>query len=106
MSKVNLFIDDERFPPDDGKSWKIVRSSEEAICFFGNNGLPDHISFDHDLGGDDTSMIIIKWITGCILDTGYDEIPFSYTVHSQNPVGARNITGALTSLSNFLENKR
>lgn len=47
-----MFIDDERFPVTD--DWTIVRSSQEAIDCVLNNGFPQKISFDHDLGGDDT----------------------------------------------------
>lgn len=90
-----LFIDDERFPPE-GKDFAIVRSSAEAIEFVKINGCPSFISFDHDLGGDDTSMKFIWWLIDSHLD-GNVAIPenFSFYVHSQNPIGARNITELL-----------
>ncbi len=46
----NLFLDDERFPPNDGKDWVIVRSVQEAVDYVEVNGLPSFISFDNDLG--------------------------------------------------------
>jgi hypothetical protein len=85
-----LFIDDERFPVDD--SWVIVRTSEEAIQHVKENGMPIYISFDHDLGGDDTSVKFIWWMIDLFLD-GNIEISkdFDFYVHSQNPIGAENI---------------
>jgi hypothetical protein len=87
----HLFIDDERFPPDDGKNWNIVRTSDEAIGCVIMCGVPEFVSYDHDLGGDDTSMKFIWWMIDAYLDGKIDGFPVNYTVHSQNPVGARNI---------------
>jgi len=94
-----LFIDDERFPPGDGKGWDIVRSSAQAIQYVSKNGMPDIISFDHDLGGDDTAVIFINWLTEQLID-GNVTIPpyFSFEVHSQNPIGANNIRGKMNQL--------
>lgn len=98
-----MFIDDERFPgkgvPD---SVVIVRSSEEAISFcIAVKSLPKNIMFDHDLGGNDTSMRFIRWMTDQLLE----EPPlfklrkdFEYSVHSQNPVGAKNIKSIMDLL--------
>lgn len=52
-----LFIDDERFPITDDS-----RSSTEAIKVVEQNGFPVYISFDHDLGGTDTSRIFIYYL--------------------------------------------
>ena len=91
----NLFIDDERFPPDDGREWVIVRSSQEAIFTVAERGAPSFISYDHDLGGNDTSMRFITWMIDAYLDGEIDTFPVNYTIHSQNPVGARNIAELL-----------
>lgn len=86
-----LFIDDERFPVTED-DWVIARSSEEAIDCVLTMGFPVHIAFDHDLGGDDTSMKFINWLIDYLLDTKQRLRPdFSFSVHSQNPVGAENI---------------
>lgn len=90
-----LFIDDERYPPNDGHEWIIARSSQAAIDCIVTNGIPSYISYDHDLGGDDTSMRFIVWLIDSYLDGVLTEFPNKYTVHSQNPVGARNIRGIL-----------
>lgn len=91
----NLFIDDERFPPNDGREWVIVRSSRDAIEYVQTHGIPDYISYDHDLGGDDTSMRFIMWMVDGYLDGSLESFPVNYTIHSQNPIGARNIAGLL-----------
>jgi hypothetical protein len=46
---LKLFLDDERFPPDDGSEWVIVRSAFEAMLYCMDHGCPEFISFDHDL---------------------------------------------------------
>lgn len=91
-----MFIDDERFPPNDGHNWNIVRSSDEAIGCVIMLGVPEFISYDHDLGGDDTSIRFIWWMIDAYLDGRIDTFPVNYTIHSQNPIGARNIQELLT----------
>ena len=93
-----LFIDDERFPPNDAKPWEIVRSSKEACDAVECRGMPTFISFDHDLGGDDTAMRFLHWLTDHVLDHGIDLSCTAYTVHSQNPVGRDHIIGLMENL--------
>ena len=91
-----LFIDDERFPPADGRDWVIARTSNEALEVVDRNGWPDYVSFDHDLGGDDTSMAVIHGAIDRLLVTEAP-LPFEWTVHSQNPIGRDNIAALLGS---------
>jgi hypothetical protein len=94
---MKLFLDDERFPPD-GPDWWIVRDMPEAIQYMEAHGCPLFISFDHDLGeGKHTGADLARWMVNRDLDTDGKFIPseFTYYVHSQNPVGATNITGWL-----------
>lgn len=97
-----LFIDDERFPV--GEDWVITRSSVAAtyvICTF---GIPNYISFDHDLGGEDTSVVFIKWLIEHILDNNLALPPdFEYYVHSQNPIGKKNIESLMDSFIKFVK---
>ena len=85
-----LFIDDERYPttPD----WMIARTSLDAIHFVEMWGIPNEVAFDHDLGGGDTAIVFINWLV-MYLDKKEILLPktFKYSVHSQNPVGAKNI---------------
>ncbi len=97
--KYKLFVDDERFPPDNEDPcarWIIVRNMKEAQHVIQTMGFPIFISWDHDLGADTPSgHDIAKWIVDYDLDN--DVIPegFDFYVHSQNPVGADNIEGLL-----------
>lgn len=94
-----LFIDDERFPPNDNNCWIIAKTSEEAIQKVKDYGFPAYISFDHDLGGEDTSRYFVKWLMNMVID-GKLRIPpgFGFYVHSQNPVGRDWIFNNITSL--------
>lgn len=86
-----LYLDDLRDPPDD--SWVVARSSDEAFIILNVKGLPDFMSLDHDLGGDDTTMVFLK-----NLAIIYSEGPVpDYQVHSANPVGRDNIIGFIES---------
>ncbi len=81
-----LFLDDERFPKDSG--WLIARTSDSAIQMVLLEGMPQEISFDHDLGGDDTSMAFLHWLTQALIKKQVSfPVDFVYSVHSQNPVG-------------------
>ena len=93
-----LFIDDERFPVTN--DFVIVRTSTEAKAFVEKFGCPNFISFDHDLGGDDTSMVFIKWLIERDLDDKIIPSDFDYYIHSQNPIGRQNIDGLLRSYLN------
>lgn len=96
-SRYKLFIDDERFPVTN--DWMIARSSDEAIAFVAMYGMPIEISFDHDLGGNDTSRIFIMWMVDALLD---DQITipegFTFSVHSQNPIGAEWIRSTMRGI--------
>lgn len=96
-----LWIDDIRDSPDD--SWIIVRSSNAAIRYITKEGMPNRIAFDHDLGDDDTSILIIKFIVESFLD-GSLTIPndFDYSVHSMNPIGSKNIKEYMNRFLTFV----
>jgi hypothetical protein len=108
MSK--LYLDDIRTPADD--SFLIVRSFDEAVRFVIENGVPEFISFDHDLGIDDNGNLLpsgydfAKWLVESGIN-GTIQIPddFSFNVHSQNPVGASNIRGLLENYLKFRRQK-
>lgn len=99
-----LWIDDERDPPDN--TWSVARSSCEASAYIGSPDMkpgfapdwfPEHISFDHDLGGSDTVMLFLKWF-----ELHYPNAikHFEWNVHSENPVGRANIISFMTSWKN------
>lgn len=100
--KRYLFLDDERFPEDIrwvtiadpsayNAQWEIVRSFEQAACWVSDNGFPDVVSFDHDLGTGPSGYDFALWLIDLDLDCGLMPVDFQYTVHSMNPVGAEKI---------------
>lgn len=99
-----LFIDDERMPPLDGSEWVIARSYYEVGNLLYDKNMPNFVSFDHDLGEYcKTGYDIAKYMVECDMSSWYDRrnmlitFPkdFSFCVHSQNPVGKKNIEGYL-----------
>jgi hypothetical protein len=100
----NLFLDDERFPPcseRDNRPWIIARTSDDGIDVVKQFGMPKFISFDHDLGGSDTGMVFLHRLICYSMDFE-TEFTREFYVHSQNPVGKRNIESLMHS---FLEVK-
>ena len=99
--QYKLFVDDERWPVD--PDWVIARSPMQAQMAIEHYGMPVCMCLDHDLGTDGnralTTMEFLHWLEARIVDGTY-EFPegFSYFVHSQNPVGVRNIKGLLDNL--------
>ena len=100
--KIKLYLDDIRTPKDD--DFIIVRSFQEAVKFVQQNGIPNYISFDHDLGCDEFNNIypsgydFAKWLIEMDLDNLY-KFPedFKFNVHSANPIGKANIEGILNN---------
>lgn len=90
---MKLFIDDMRDPPNDG--WVVVRSSDAAINHVEQHGMPDFISFDHDLGGDDTTMVFLKKLYEIASLNNLK--PPEYQIHSANPIGKLNIQSFMES---------
>jgi hypothetical protein len=116
--KKYLFLDDVRMPYEVGdyispvelkamyrkENWQIVRSYDEFVAWILNNGLPDVVSFDHDIADahynpdtwtesfkyqEKTGYDCAKWLTEFCMHECWD-LP-EYHVHSMNPVGAENI---------------
>lgn len=99
-----MFIDDERFPID--KNAIIARTMEEAQKLIKDKGCPAEIMFDHDLGQDiPTGFDFAKWLVEKDLDNDGNFLPvnFTFSVHSQNPQGKKNIEGLLNP---YLEHKK
>jgi hypothetical protein len=94
-----LFIDDERFPSSKDYDMIIARSMEEVKNLVSDLGMPSFVSFDHDLGADEpTGYDIAKWMVD--MDMGGAAKfpgPFRFYVHSQNPIGKKNIESYLTN---------
>jgi len=127
-----LFLDDVRIPINCSaymrpaniylEDWDVVRTYDEFVEYITKNGVPDEISFDHDLADEhyDPSMYesidkYTKKYNTFKEKTGYDcakwlseycvnnviPMPKCY-VHSMNPVGRDNIKSVLNSLEKIL----
>lgn len=84
-----LYLDDIRVPQTEG--WDIVRNYDEFVFWVRLNGVPDEVSFDHDLGDDNvkTGYDAAKWLGQYCIEKN---ILFpKWNVHSANPVGKANI---------------
>lgn len=88
---MNLWIDDLRDPPPSDEGWLIARTSAEALNYL-EASSPEHpfphISFDHDLGGDDTTRPVMLYLC-----EHPDKAPKTLSVHSMNPVGKEYLVG-------------
>ena len=110
--RYKLYLDDMRYPPDNGPEWRLARNYHDALWYVWTYGIPYHISFDHDLadihyenddyGHDDewmeksapyefTGHDFAKWFCQHCYEKNVDLSEFSYNVHSANPVGAKRI---------------
>lgn len=88
--------------------FEVVRSYSHFVSYIQMNGLPDFISFDNDLGLEETGEIApdgyaaAKWL---VYDSGLDLRNLKFKVHSANPVAAEQIRGLLTNYINHLKEK-
>lgn len=110
---AKLYLDDIRKAPDE--TWTVVRNFEDFQRHFDEHGMPDVVSFDHDLGhGQAYTKPRGKrvWIPRAEFEeiaTGYDAckwmlenygMPKDVRVHSMNPVGAERIRNLLAAAGN------
>ncbi len=83
MTKV-LVVDDIRtLKPKFSCDLVHARTSEEALECLRNSNW-DVIFLDHDLGGDDTTIPVARYIEA-------SDINAQVFIHSQNPVGRKNL---------------
>ena len=110
----NLFLDDERFPKNVTwiqlplVNWIIVRDFKQFVNIIEKRGLPNTVSFDHDLAEDHyrttipkidykekTGYECAKWLVEYCMERNLN-FP-NYTVHSMNPIGKQNIISLIDS---------
>ena len=105
-----IFLDDERFTYDvtwielPKGSWVTLRTQDEFEEYIKISGIPDHISFDNDLGtGFGEGIFCAQWMVDQVLDGKIKWNPnFTYTVHSKNNVAAERIKGLLDPFIQFM----
>lgn len=110
----NLFLDDFRKPSDvplyipmagyyTDREWIVVRNYNEFVRTIIDEGIPQAVSFDHDLADEHyndfhgyneyqekTGYHCAKWLIDYCIDNN-QELPTAIFIHSMNPVGAQNI---------------
>jgi len=132
MNKFNLFLDDERLPYTPhgidafdytqnmnyiNLDWMIVRSYDQFVKYIKLNGLPQMVSFDHDLADEHyqyllkqhdvdytkykekTGMECVKWLCDYCLDNNH-KLPICL-IHTQNLIGGKNM---FEYIKNFKKN--
>ena len=104
---MKMYLDDLRTPVEEFDF--IVRSYDEAVEIIKKYGVPNFLSFDHDLGIDTngellkTGYDLAKWLVYYDQNNQYTfPMNFKYKVHSQNPIGKKNI---IILLENYLKRR-
>lgn len=127
MSNYNLFLDDERFPKDvkwielPPVAWIIARNYDQFVQIIERDGIPNIVSFDHDLADEHyqeyhasrnpllinknnfrydqmkekTGYHCAQWLAQYCVDK---KIPLPvYYLHTMNPIGKANMFSVLES---------
>jgi len=114
--KTALYLDDVRTPTEDlpgYNPWNVVRNYNEFVSHINKFGIPDFISFDHDLADEHTNDYFNQFARQGYQHPDYEsykektgldcaryvaeycqnnKVPLKgCCVHSHNPVGAKNI---------------
>jgi hypothetical protein len=108
MTEWYLWIDDQLDDPETPVRWTPsgyfgAKSTAEAKKLVDEHGLPRRMDLDHDLGigkfGEaDTVMEFLRW-----LSERFPNHPPDYAIHSQNPIGVKNIISFMESWKKSLE---
>lgn len=76
-----------------------VRTQSEFVKYIKENGLPDLISFDNDLGiGNGEGYDCAKWLVEYCMDNNIQVS--KWHIHSANPVAKENIENLLINFEN------
>ncbi|MBO2546026.1 hypothetical protein J0871_16535 [Salegentibacter sp. BDJ18] len=108
-----LFLDDIRIPKMvydtiETKDFIVVRNYADFVKYIKQNGLPDFISFDNDLGLNENGEVApdgyaaAKWL---VYESNLDLRRLRFKVHSANPVAAEQIRELLSNYIRFLKEK-
>jgi hypothetical protein len=103
---INIFLDDERFPPTDGRKWLIARSVAEAQALVIAHGFPARVSFDNDLGDNQPEgWRFAQWLIDRDLEANQTLMAdnFEFFAHSRNPVRQQDI---MVRLTRYIDYKR
>lgn len=125
--RKNLYLDDVRTPSEtlpNSEPWYVVRNYDQFVDWINKNGVPDLISFDHDLAPEHTNDYAIQ-----VAHQGYQHPTYEdykektgvdcakyvidycqankvklnrCVVHSHNPVGAKNIQDGINGFKKHM----
>jgi hypothetical protein len=98
----NLYMWQIQYMPnynEDSDSIIWVKDYNEFVSWINQNGLPNEIFFDHDLGKDESGYDVAKWLVDYCIDNNLD-LP-KWKIQSANPVGRDNINGLLNNYNKF-----
>lgn len=126
--KKALYLDDQRTPTTTIPGyhpWEVVRNYDEFVAWIEKNGVPDLISFDHDLAEEHiqdyfnqklnigwqqpsyetykekTGLDCAKWLCEHIQKNNLKLNRCS--VHSHNPIGATNIQSYINGFKKHMD---
>lgn len=97
----SIFLDDERIPTDvtwlklPDTLWYVARTYQAFIDGIQLRGMPEYITFDHDLqdfnedGSENTGYTCLKWLVEYCID--HDMMLPVCFFHSMNPIGVKNM---------------
>lgn len=105
-----LFLDDIRdvemvYDSSQIDDFVVVRNYFDFVKYIQKNGLPPFISFDNDLGLDESGELAsdgyaaAKWL---VYESGIDLRNLKFKVHSANPVASEQIRGLLNNYLKFI----
>lgn len=125
--KIALYLDDVRTPANDlpgYEPWAVVRNYEQFTDYITKHGIPDFISFDHDLADEHmqdyfaqvnaqgyqspsydeykekTGLSCAMWLVDYCIENNV--APKKCAVHSHNPIGSTNIQSCINSYKKHL----
>lgn len=128
LKRISLYLDDTRTPIDTIPGyhpWNIVRTYDEFVDWIVNNGIPDLISFDHDLAEEHINDYYKQLLENGFQHPNYHEYKEktgldcarfiveycqkmkvslkACCVHSHNPVGATNIQSLINGFKKHMD---
>lgn len=97
---IRVWLDDERPTPN---GWIRVKTPEEAIRLLETHEV-EVISLDHDLGLDETrtGYTVLNWLEFQVFTDKAFRMP-KVLIHTDNPVGRKNMLAALNSIYSRIE---
>jgi hypothetical protein len=93
---MKIWLDDCRPMPDYFDTY--VKTAEEAIELLKTNKVTE-ISLDHDLGTEQSGYTVAKFIEESAFAGSLS--PIKVYIHTQNPVGRRNIVTAIQNAERY-----